>query len=835
MKKYSITGMSCAACSARVERAVSALSDVKSCSVNLLTNSMTVDGSDDESIIAAVKSAGYGAYPADRNSSRIPENAENKSEIRPIVFRLIFSLCLLFILMYISMGHLMWNFPLPNVLEEAPIAIAFLELLLALSVMIINQKFYISGTRAALKLSPNMDTLVALGSLASFLWSVYIVFEMIFATYSGNGNVHKYLHELYFESAAMIVALITLGKLLEAVAKGKTTNAIKSLLALTPKEAHVIRDGKEMTVPSSEVRVGDIFIIRPGESFPVDGEVIKGESSVDESSLSGESIPLEKSVGSQVFAASQNLTGYLECRAVHVGEDTLMGEVVKMVFDAASSKAPIAKLADRVSSVFVPVILFISAVTAVIWLIIKSDVGFALARAISVLVISCPCALGLATPVAIMVGSGIGAKGGVLFKSATAIELAGRAKIVAFDKTGTITGGKPQVTDVISFDIEKDELLSLAASLEAKSEHPLAVSLVAYVDSLGIEYSESDSFEALVGNGVKAEVFGRSLLGGNFKFISEKTDISEEQKAFYNKLTDQGKTPIFFTRDGSLIGIIALMDSLRYDSADAVAELRNMGLKVVMLTGDNERTARAVAASCGIDEVRAGVLPSEKADAVKALSAGGGVIMVGDGINDAPALTAADVGIAVGSGTDIAIESADAVMMRAGISAVPSAVRLGRETLKNIKENLFWAFFYNAIGIPIAAGVFVSLGLTLNPMFGAAAMSLSSFFVVVNALRLNTKRLFGIKNKNMKEKECRNGYAIEAPKEEKTVKIELKVKGMMCPHCEARVKSVLEAVDGVVSAEVSHKSGTARVEHNAAVDSGILVKAVQDAGYECQA
>ncbi len=820
--------MSCAACSARVERAVSKLPDVKSCSVNLLTNSMTVDGSDDESIIAAVRAAGYGASPMGAAIRRETEK-DGKSELFAIAARLIASIVLLLGLMYISMGHLMWGFPLPAALADNAIALALIEMLFAIAVMIINQKFYISGTRAILNRSLNMDTLVSIGSLASFFWSVYIVFKMCFAE---GAEQHHYLHELYFESAAMIVALITLGKLLEAVAKGKTTNAIKGLLELTPKEAHVIRDGAEITVPTKDVRIGDIFTVRPGESFPVDGEVIKGSSSADEASLSGESIPVEKTVGSAVYAASHNLTGYLECRAVKVGEDTLMGEVVKMVSDAAASKAPIAKLADKVSAVFVPAVLAIAAVTAVVWLLIKPDVGFALARGISVLVISCPCALGLATPVAIMVGSGIGARGGVLFKSAAAMERTGRAKTVAIDKTGTLTGGKPELTDVIPFGIEEKELISLAASLEAKSEHPLAKAIVSYAKDRKIDFAEAESFSALVGSGVAASLGGAELVGGSFSFMSERIANDDNISLHYDRLASEGKTPVFFTRNGSLIGIIALIDSLRHDSREAVDSLRKMGLRVVMITGDNERTARAVAKAAGVDDVRAGVMPSGKADAVRELSKEGGVIMVGDGINDAPALTSADVGIAVGGGTDIAIESADAVLMRSGISGIPSAVKLGRETLKNIKENLFWAFFYNAVGIPIAAGVFSGLGLTMNPMLGAAAMSLSSFFVVMNALRLNTKRIFPKANKN--NGVCGDACPLAEEKEgDGKMKIKLNVKGMMCPHCEARVKSVLEAFPEVEEAIVSHKDGTANVICAADLNPEALIKAVNGAGYEC--
>ncbi len=829
MKKYNISGMSCAACSARVERAVSSVAGVSSCSVNLLTNSMTTEGGEESDIIAAVKAAGYGASPANSKSKASGgEEDGSGSEIRTLVIRLVSSAVILLLLMYISMGHMMWGFPLPSALAANPAALGLCELLLAAAVMIINQKFFISGTRAIFKGSPNMDTLVSLGSSVSFMWSVYVLFLVLFE--KNHEAQHEYLHELYFESAAMIVALITLGKLLEAIAKGKTTSAIKSLMALTPKEAHVIRDGVEITVPSSEVRIGDIFAVRPGESFPVDGVVISGESGADEASLTGESMPVEKAEGSSVYASTINLTGYLECRAVKVGEDTVMGEVVKMVSDAASGKAPIAKLADRVSGIFVPVVLGIALLTSVIWLIINGDIAFALARGISVLVISCPCALGLATPVAIMVGSGIGARGGVLFKTATAIELAGRAKTVLLDKTGTITAGEAVVTDVIPRSVSESELLSLAAAAESRSEHPLARAICRHAEECRVEIPDAESFSALVGSGVSARIGGDEIYGGSYKFISDKISVSDDISELYTSLADEGKTPVFFTRGSSLLGVIAIADSVREDSAEAVAAMRRMGMRVVMLTGDNEKTAAAIAKRVGIDEVRASVLPADKANIAAEFSHLGKTVMVGDGINDAPALTAADVGIAIGRGTDIAIESADVVLMRDSLSGVVGALKLGRATLTNIKENLFWAFFYNAVCIPTAAGVFVSIGFTLSPMLGALAMSLSSFTVVMNALRLNLQRIFSKKSTNEN-----NPCAVSAEHEEKEDKkmIELTVKGMMCPHCEARVKSVLEAIDGVVSAEVSHEAKSARVTLSRDVDASVLADAVKAAGYEC--
>ncbi|MBQ7333064.1 MAG: heavy metal translocating P-type ATPase [Clostridia bacterium] len=817
MNKYKITGMSCAACSARVEKAVFALEGVKTCSVNLLTNSMTVDGADSKRVIEAVERAGYGATlsGAEKNSQNLEKDGDG--ERKTLLKRLIISLLLLLALMYVSMGHVMWGFPLPEVLKKNPFAIALIELLLSALVMIVNQKFYINGFKGLIKGAPNMDTLVAIGSLASFGWSTFIVFKMSYEI----ADAHHYLHELYFESAAMIVGLITLGKLLEAIAKGKTTNAIKELLELAPKEAHVIRDGKEITIPSKDVLVGDVFVVRPGESFAVDGEVVSGESTVNEASLTGESIPLEKSPGSHVFAGTVNISGYIECRASKVGEETLLGEVVKMVSDASASKAPIAKVADRVAGIFVPLVLSIAFLTTLIWIFVNNSLGYALARGISVLVISCPCALGLATPVAIMVASGIGARGGVLFKTATSLELTGRAKTVVFDKTGTITTGELRVSDIIPSEISEQEFLSLAASLEAKSEHPIAKAIVRYAEEKSVELLPTKDFRSLAGHGVEATLDGEKIVSGNYKFIKESYEISDYFEEAYNKLSNEGKTPVFFAAREKAFGIIACEDSIREDSKEAIAEMRRMGMYTVMLTGDNERTAATIAERAGVDEYFSEMLPADKADFIEKLSKDSRVIMVGDGINDAPALTVADVGIAVGCGTDIAIESADVVLMSDSLSGVTGAIKLGRCTLKNIKENLFWAFIYNFVGIPLAAGAFIAaFGWELNPMFGALAMSLSSFSVVMNALRLNLKKIF-------KKSQTDNG------KKEKLEMLTLKIRGMMCPHCEARVKSVLEAFPGV-TAEVSHKKGTAKLNLPDGTSPDDLVKAVIDAGYKCE-
>lgn len=817
MDKYKITGMSCAACSARVEKAVSAVTGVKSCSVNLLTNSMTVDGADSESVISAVEKAGYGAELAGASKNSPEPQKEGDGERKILVRRLVSSLALLLALMYVSMGHVMWGFPLPAALAENPFAIALIELLLSALVMVINQKFYINGFKGLIKGAPNMDTLVAIGSLASFGFSTFTVFKMSYEIQ----NAHHYLHELYFESAAMIVGLITLGKLLEAIAKGKTTSAIRALMELAPKEAHVIRDGKEITIPSKDVMMGDVFVVRPGESFAVDGEVIKGESTANEASLTGESLPLEKNVGSRVFAGTLNISGYLECRALKVGEDTLLGEVVKMVSDASASKAPIAKVADRVAGIFVPIVLGIAFITTLIWIFVNNSFGYALARGVSVLVISCPCALGLATPVAIMVASGIGARGGVLFKTAAVLELTGKAKTVVFDKTGTITTGELHVSDIIPCEIEETELLTLAASLEAKSEHPIARAILKCAEERSLEISSTEEFRALTGHGVEALLDGERLISGSYKFIKESFQVSEALEEAYARLSKEGKTPVFFAKETKLLGIIACEDKIREDSREEIAEMRKMGMRTLMLTGDNERTAAAIAERAGVDEYYSEMLPQDKADFVKKLSEKAPVIMVGDGINDAPALTLADVGIAVGCGTDIAIESADVVLMGDSLSGVTGAIKLGKSTLINIKENLFWAFVYNSFGIPLAAGVFIPvLGWELNPMFGALAMSLSSFSVVMNALRLNLKKIFKKQIHDKAEKE-RNEM------------ITLKIRGMMCPHCEARVKSVLEGFAGV-TAEVSHKKGTAKLNLPEGVSLDDLIKAVNDAGYKCE-
>ena len=817
MKEYRVTGMSCAACSARVEKAVSSLDGVTYCAVNLLTNTMTVDGADDAAVIRAVEGAGYGAFLKTENATVSDPEVSIKKEERTLITRLISSVIILLPLMYLSMGFVMWGFPLPKILAENPLAIGLIQFILTAMITVINRRFFINGFKGIIKRSPNMDTLVAIGSGASFVWSVYILFRM---TAVDSAAAQHYLHEFYFESAAMILTLITVGKMLESHAKGKTTDAIKSLMKLTPDTATVVRDGKEVRIPSREVKIGEIFVVRPGESIAVDGTVIEGTSAVDESSLTGESITSEKSVGSNVFAATINVSGFLRCEATKVGEDTAMAQVVKMVSNAAASKAPIAKVADRVSGIFVPIVLAIATLTTLIWFFVNNDFGYALARGISVLVISCPCALGLATPVAIMVGSGIGARGGVLFKNATSLEICGRAKSIALDKTGTITKGEAEVVEVIPVGADERELLSVAAALESGSEHPLGAAIMKYAKDNDVITYKANNFSALSGNGVYAEIEGDECYGGKFSFIKEKVSCPESVLVHYETLSDSGKTPLFFTRGDSLLGIIAVADTVKEDSADAIAELRRMGLRTVMLTGDNERTARAIGKTVGIDEVVAEVMPGEKEAVIKKLSEKGRVIMVGDGINDAPALTRADVGMAIGRGTDIAIESADVVLMHSSLSDVASAVKLSRATLKTIYENLFWAFIYNGIGIPFAAGVFVSLfGWELNPMFAAAAMSLSSFSVVMNALRLNLKKIFKRENKTFEK---------ESDKMKKT----LKIAGMMCPHCEARVKSVLEETAGVSKADVSHKTGTAVVSLDTEVTDEALISVVENAGYK---
>ncbi len=811
--------MSCAACSARVEKAVSGLEGVKSCSVSLLTNSMSVDGDvPEETVIKAVVDAGYTARCADNttDTEAVLANMNDPLEDRetPVLKkRLVSSLVFLVLLMYISMGHTMWNFPLPDVLSENPVAIGLLQLILTAVVMVINQKFFINGFRGIINRAPNMDTLVALGSAAAFVYSVCVLFVM-----TGNADkAAEHLHGLYFESAAMILTLITVGKMLEAVSKGKTTDALRGLYSLAPKTATVIKDGKEITVLADTVKTDDIFVVRPGESVPVDGIVIEGGSAVNESALTGESVPVDKSVGDSVSAATVNQSGFLKCRATRVGKDTTLSQIIKAVSDAAATKAPIARLADKVSGIFVPAVIIIALVTTVVWLILGKEIGFALARGISVLVISCPCALGLATPVSIMVGSGVGAKNGILFKTASALEEAGRINTVALDKTGTVTLGEPKVTDVIPLgENTNDEFIKLAYSLEIKSEHPLARAVVNFASENGVKSLELDNFRAVSGSGVTAELSGEILCGGNLRFISEFAKTDKELTDTVTQLSDAGKTPLIFALGGKIIGIIAVADTVKPDSKDAVKTLKNMGVNVVMLTGDNERTAKAVADTVGIDVVIAGVLPGGKADEIENLRKSGRVAMVGDGINDSPALTSADLGIAIGAGSDIAIDSADVVLMKNSPTDVARAIKLGRATLKNIKENLFWAFIYNVIGIPVAAGVLIPFGVTLNPMLGAAAMSLSSFCVVSNSLRLNLIKL----NTNNKEKR------------KKKMEITLKIEGMMCPHCSGRVKTVLEELAGVISADVSHEKGTAVVKTDGTVAAEVLSNTVEAQGYK---
>lgn len=822
MKKYTVTGMTCAACSARVEKAVLSVEGVTECNVSLLTNSMTVDGTaSDKEIANAVEKAGYG-IKTDK-----PEKEEEIFEDKetPILKRrLISSLIFLVLLMYISMGHTMWGLPLPKFFDGNHIAIAIAQMLLAGAVMIINKKFFVNGFKSLINRAPNMDTLVALGSGASFVYSVYVLFMMTDAQIKGDmAAVMLHMHDLYFESAAMILALITVGKMLEARSKGKTTNALKSLVKLAPKTAIIYVDGKEKNIPASEIKKGNMFIVKPGEAVPADGVVIEGHSAINESALTGESIPVDKWVGESVSAGTVNMSGYIKCEATKVGEDTLLSQIIKMVSDAAATKAPIEKAADKVSGVFVPAVMVISVITFIVWMLIGKEFSFVIARAISVLVISCPCALGLATPVAIMVGSGVGAKNGILFKTAQALESAGRAEIVAIDKTGTITKGEPEVTDVISTDCTENELLSLAYSLEIKSEHPLAKAIVKKAEELKIKADDTENFEVLPGNGIRASVFGKTAFAGNLKFILEKTEISQEIEKRAENLAEQGKTPLFFMQDGVLKGVIAVADTVKDDSPSAVKELTDMGIKVVMLTGDNERTAKAVGSTVGVDEVVSEVLPGDKEKVIRKLKNEGRVIMVGDGINDAPALTSADIGIAIGAGTDVAIDAADVVLMKNRLSDVPAAIRLSRAALKNIHENLFWAFIYNVIGIPLAAGVWIGVfGWQLSPMFGAAAMSLSSFCVVTNALRLN---LIDIRN-------GRHDKKIKHKKGNKIMEKTMKIEGMMCMHCEARVKKCLEEIDGVTEAIVSHETDSATVKMSKNIDFDILKKAVEDQGYK---
>ena len=837
MEQYNVTGMSCAACSARVEKAVSKVPGVTSCSVSLLTNSMGVEGDASPSdIIAAVEAAGYGAS---EKSVRAEEGKRQASlaaaedslldkETPKMKKRLIASLCFLIPLMYFSMGHMMWNWPAPAFLEENHVAMGLLQLLLTSAVMVINQKFFISGFRGLIHGAPNMDTLVALGAGASFVYSTYALFAMTDAQARGDmAGVMSYMHEFYFESAAMILTLITVGKMLEARSKGKTTDALKSLMRLAPKTATILRNGAETEVPVEQVRKGDIFVVRPGENIPVDGIVLEGSSAVNESALTGESIPVDKKPGDQVSAATVNHSGFIRCEAARVGEDTTLSQIIRMVSDAAATKAPIAKIADRVSGVFVPAVIAVAAVTVIVWLIAGETVGFALARGISVLVISCPCALGLATPVAIMVGNGMGAKNGIKFKTAVSLEETGKTQIVALDKTGTITSGEPRVTDMIPADgITEDELLAAAYALEKKSEHPLAHAILVRAKERGVDETlETEEFRAVPGNGLSGRLGEDRLAGGNLKFIGGNAEITDETKKKAEELAAGGKTPLFFSRNGKLIGIIAVADVIKEDSPQAVRQLRNMGIHVVMLTGDNERTAKAIGAQAGVDEVIAGVLPDGKESVIRSLKRKGKVAMVGDGINDAPALTRADIGIAIGAGTDIAIDAADVVLMKSRLSDVPAAIRLSRAALRNIHENLFWAFFYNVIGIPLAAGVWIPLfDWQLNPMFGAAAMSLSSFCVVTNALRLNWFNVHDAR----KDKKVKSHKKQEVVTMQKTMKIE----GMMCGHCEARVKKTLEAIPQVDAAEVSHEAGTAVVTLNAEVADDVLKKAVEDQDYK---
>ncbi|MCD7953143.1 MAG: heavy metal translocating P-type ATPase [Synergistaceae bacterium] len=835
MRQYTVTGMSCAACSSRVEKAVSKVPGVTSCSVSLLTNSMGVEGTaSDEEIIAAVREAGYDAAPKGGEKSRgEAEGAEDEAlkdlETPALKRRLIASLGFLAVLMYLSMGHMMWGWPLPSYLGDNHVAMGLAQLLLTVAVMVVNQKFFISGFKSLWHRAPKMDTLVALGSAAAFVYSTAALFAMTAAQARGDAaGVMAYMHEFWFEAAAMILALITVGKMLEARSKGRTTDALKGLMKLSPKTAVLLKDGVETSVPIEQVKKGDIFVVRPGENIPVDGVVLEGGGAVNESALTGESIPVDKAPGDRVSAATLNQSGFIKCEATRVGEDTTLSQIIQMVSDAAATKAPIAKIADRVSGVFVPVVIGISAVTTAAWLLAGESVGFALARGISVLVISCPCALGLATPVAIMVGNGMGAKNGILFKNAAALEEAGKVRIVALDKTGTITSGEPKVTDIIpASGYSEDELLRLAAALEQKSEHQLARAVLRETGERKIAAAEVSDFRALPGNGLAATLDCSALLGGNYNFISRQATVSGEMKAQSERLAEEGKTPLFFSKDGALAGIIAVADTIKEESAKAVGELKNMGIHVVMLTGDNERTARAIGGEAVVDEVIAGVLPDGKESVIRRLKEKGAVAMVGDGINDAPALTRADIGIAIGAGTDVAIDAADIVLMKSRLTDVPAAIRLSRATLRNIHENLFWAFIYNIIGIPLAAGIFISLlGWKLNPMFGAAAMSLSSFCVVTNALRLNFFKMYDAG----KDKKINTDH--KKSKERITMEKTIKLEGMMCGHCEATVKKALEALPQVEAANVDHTAGTAVVTLKDAVQDEVLKKAVEDKDYK---
>lgn len=828
MKKFNVTGMSCAACSSRVEKAVSKVEGVQSCSVSLLTNSMGVEGSaSDESIIAAVEKSGYGASVAGGEKKQSAENDQLKDKDTPVLMhRLIASVGFLAVLMYISMGHMMLGWPLPAFFADNHIAMGLAQLLLCVIIMVINQKFFISGFKGLIHRSPNMDTLVALGSGASFVYSVYALFAMTDAQVKGNADlVMSYMHEFYFESAAMILTLITVGKMLEAHSKGKTTNALKALLNLAPKKATLLIDGKETEVTVDKVKKGDVFVVRPGESIPVDAEITDGSTAVDESALTGESIPVNKVVGDTVSAGTINKAGFIKCSATAVGEDTALSQIIKMVSDAAATKAPVAKIADKVSGVFVPAVIVIALITIAVWLLCGQTVGYALARGISVLVISCPCALGLATPVAIMVGNGMGARKGILFKTAASLEEAGKTQIAVLDKTGTITKGEPKVTDIIPFEITENELLKYAYSIEVKSEHPLAKAIIVKAEELSLNPYEVTDFKAESGSGLSAEYNGKRIIGGSKKYISSLIGISNDILSKADKLSEEGKTPLFFMLDNKLLGIIAVADVIKEESPQAIKQLQNMGIKVVMLTGDNERTAKAVGKLAGVDEVIAGVMPDGKEKVVAELKKQGKVLMVGDGINDAPALTRADIGMAIGSGTDIAIDAADVVFMKSKLTDVPAAVRLSRKTLRNIHENLFWAFIYNVIGIPLAAGVWIPLlGWQLNPMFGAAAMSLSSFCVVTNALRLN---FFDITNPKKDRK-----IKYKSKKDDNAMTKTMKIDGMMCSHCEGRVKQCLEGLSQVSAADVSHEKGTAVVTLSADVSNDVLTKTVEDQGYK---
>ena len=853
MEQYNVTGMSCAACSARVEKAVKKVPGVTSCSVSLLTNSMGVEGTaSPAAILSAVQEAGYGASPKNASASKAADTSADLDaladrETPKLKRRLIASLGFLLVLMYFSMGHMMWGWPLPHWFDGNHVAMGLVQLLLAGIVMVINQKFFINGFKGLIHGAPNMDTLVALGSMASFVWSTYALFAMTRAQVDGNDElVMHYMMEFYFESAAMILTLITVGKMLEARSKGKTTDALKSLMKLAPKTATLVRDGAEVTVAIADVQKGDIFVVRPGENIPVDGVVLEGTSAVNESALTGESIPVDKAVGDKVSAATTNQSGFLRCEATRVGEDTTLAQIIKMVSDAAATKAPIAKIADTVSGFFVPAVISIAVVTTIVWLLLGHELGYALARGISVLVISCPCALGLATPVAIMVGNGLGAKNGILFKTAASLEAAGRTQIVALDKTGTITEGAPRVTDLLPAEgVSETELLTLAAALESRSEHPLAKAVLADAEAKAITPPEVTDFAALPGNGLAAKLDGMDIYAGNAAFIQTKLTLPAALAQQAEKLASEGKTPLFFGGAGRLLGVIAVADTIKEDSPEAIRQLQNMGIRVVMLTGDNQRTADAIGRQAGVDEVIAGVLPDGKEAVIRQLQASGKVAMVGDGINDAPALTRADTGIAIGAGTDVAIDAADVVLMNSKLSDVPAAIRLSRATLRNIHENLFWAFIYNIIGIPLAAGLFIPFGLTLNPMFGAAAMSLSSFCVVSNALRLNLFDLHSTRHDHKtaspaaapvqsaaENNKKSDAEAPEVKTEDNTMKKTLKVEGMMCGHCEARVKKALEALPEVDEAVVSHEAGTAIVTLNAEVADDVLKNAVEAQDYK---